>query len=767
VNVVLAEKPSVARDIARCLGASSKRTGYLEGNGWCVTWAFGHLVELEEPEAYDASLKRWNLAPLPFVPEVFKLRIAKRKGVYEQFQIIKKLFQQASEIVCATDAGREGELIFRYIQEKARAKGKPTRRLWISSLTDSAIRQGLAHLRPLAQFDHLADAARCRSEADWIIGLNSTRAYTVQYSHGQGVLSVGRVQTPVLAMIVNRDRTIRDFRPEDYWELATRYRDVKFKHEKDRFAKEEEANTLLQKVLNAPFSIVDIQEKSSSQPPPLLFDLTELQRTMNRICGLSASRTLALAQTLYEAKLISYPRTDSKYLSDDIFPQCAPTLQKLSARYPAEIAGIEREPQRSRRFFNNAKVSDHHAIIPTGHLSNKLERDAQKVFDVIVKRFVAIFYPNCDKAHTHVQGRAAGETFKAKGTRVIKPGWMALYQRAASATKDENEEQSLPAFKVGENGPHFPEVKKCQTKPPAHFNEASLLGAMETAGRDIDDDELKEAMKDKGLGTPATRAAIIEVLVAREYIAKKGKLILAAEKGERLIGLLQGQTTLTSPELTGDWEHKLKLIEKGEFAADLFMGEVRRFADAIIGQVKSGNAQLGLGSCPLCGAPVITGKKGGYGCSQWKSGCPFRFHGEQFGVSLTEDHVRQLLARGRLSRVRKLVLPDGTETQGYISLDKQRGSLGITTKVEKEQAESIGTCPSCGGSVMERHKSYSCSSCDFVIWKTIVGKKVSVTLAKLLLNKGRSMKLKGFRSKAGKRFSCTLVLRDNKVELEF
>ena len=764
MKVVLAEKPSVARDIARVLGARSRKDGYIEGNGYQVSWAFGHLVELQPPDAYDASLKNWSLAPLPFIPETFQLRISGMKGVKKQFNTIKKLFSSASEIICATDAGREGELIFRYIAQLCHVKRKVAKRLWISSLTDTAIRQGFAGLKPLSQFDALADAARCRSEADWIIGLNATRAYTVKHSHGQGVLSVGRVQTPVLALIVNRDQEIRNFKAETYWEIWTKYRDVQFKHETDRFTLLNEAQSILQKVSTRPLQISDIAEKKSTQSPPKLFDLTELQRTMNRKAGLPAAKTLSIAQDLYESKYISYPRTDSRYLSDDIYATCADILKQLSSYKSQEIAALNlAKLNKSSNYFNSSKVSDHHAVIPTGQVPVNLSFEQKRVYEEILIRFIAIFYPACEKAHTTISALAAGEAFKAKGTTILKEGWLALYGGA----KKEKDEQILPVFQVGEYGPHEAEIKECQTKAPNHFNESSLLSAMETAGKQIDDEELKEAMKDKGLGTAATRAAIIETLVKRDYVVKDKRKLNATPKGENLIRLLGNQQILTSPELTGDWEHKLKLMEKGRFSAEQFMSEVNDFAHQIIQTLNSAelNSVLGFGSCPLCGSPVIKGKTG-FGCSAWKSGCLFRFKAEQYGTKIKDTDVPALLVSGRLSRPRKLILADGTETSGYITLDSQ-GKIGHISREEKKSADAIGTCPLCRGNVMEQYKSFSCDSCDFVIWKKIAGRKTSSALAQVLLGKGRSQVLKGFRSKAGKKFSAVLVLKDGKVEFEF
>lgn len=767
--VILAEKPSVARDLARVLGATKRHEGYIEGNGYAVTWAYGHLVELEEPESYNPALKSWNMTSLPILPDPFQLKVSSAKGVKQQFNVIKKLFKAADSLVCATDAGREGELIFRYILEMCNCRKKPAKRLWISSLTDSAIHEGFRSLKPLSDFDNLAAAAICRSQADWIVGLNATRAYTVLHSHGRGVLSVGRVQTPVLALIVNRDQEIRNFKPEDYWELWTAYRSVKFKHVQDRFKTKDAAQRLFDKVRPAPFKVVRIEDKTSSQPPPQLFDLTELQRTMNRLHGFTAMHTLEFAQALYERKFISYPRTDSRYLSDDIYKQCTPILKNLKSHYPEQIALINPDKlPKSKRFFDSGKVTDHHAIIPTGQNPSGLSASENIVYNAIATRFIAIFYPNCEKAHTIVHGEAAGETFKAKGTRILTPGWFALYQSEKQEKKEEDEEQLLPAFVQGEQGEHQPEVKTCRTKPPSHYTEATLLSAMETAGKKVDDEALREAMKERGLGTPATRAGIIETLLKREYIKKEKKQLHATEKGIELLRLLRSQAALTSAEMTAEWEHRLKQIEKGAYQASDFMQHIRDFTTQIIHSLKNpGEGQLSdLGVCPLCRAPVIQGKQG-FGCSGWKSGCPFRFHAQQFGTLLEAKDVQSLLHRGRLTYPRKLTDAAGNEVQGYITLDLNTGQVGILTREAKVDEDAIGTCSQCKGAVIEKFKTYSCVDCEFVIWKIIAKRNISKTLAQVLLSRGKSQVLKGFRSKAGKVFSAALVLKEGKVGFDF
>lgn len=760
--VVLAEKPSVARDIARVLGASSKQKGYLSGNGYVVTWAVGHLIELQEPDKYDTALKNWSLTPLPFIPDTFKLTI--KRGTSQQFNLVKKLMKDADSLICATDAGREGELIFRYIQQKASVLRKPTQRLWISSLTKQAITQGFKTLKPLSSYDSLANAARCRSEADWIVGLNATRAYTVKYSHGQGVFSIGRVQTPVLAMIVQRHIAIQNFITEAFYQVKTTYKKRDFLHVSDRLSSKEDALSIIDKVKGEPLFIRKIQKKEVVQKAPLLFDLTELQKIMNRGFGFSASRTLATAQQLYEKKLITYPRTDSKYLSDDIFPSCTGTLNKLETIFH-EVSQIKKPLQRSRRFFNNSKVSDHHAIIPTGVVSTNLQGDLQTLFSVICKRFIAIFLPPAIEEQVTVEAEVKQELFKTKGKHLLAPGWKVLYPRMVQ--DDARNEQALPHFEQNESGPHAPYIHEGWTTPPKPYTEATLLAAMETAGKEVDNEELQEIMKEKGLGTPATRAATIETLLKREYIAKVKKEIHPTDKGRQLISLLQDQPVLISPELTGKWEHKLREIERGNYTRKEFMQAIGSFTETLIGRLKNSETPESLGLCPLCGKPVIKGTKGGYGCSAWREGCSFRFYGEQFGIALTEQHVSQLLSRGRISRKRKLITDSGESVQGYISLNKKSGALSITTEDEKLSAESICRCPLCQRPVLEKFKSYNCASCDFTIWKTIAGKKVSTKLAQVLLSKGKTIKLKGFRSKKGKPFSAILILKNGKIEMQF
>ena len=530
-----------------------------------MTWALGHLATLKEPHDYDPALKKWSLAALPIVPERFGIKPIEEGGARKQLAVVRRLFRDADELISATDAGREGELIFRYIQELVGSTGKPARRLWLSSLTESAIRDAFRRLRPLSDYDNLYAAARSRSEADWVVGLNATRYYTVRHRTGGILWSVGRVQTPVLAMIVRRDDEIRTFKPEPFWELLTRYREVTFKFAGDRFAKEEDAQALLQRVLGRPFTIRGVEKKPERVPPPQLYDLTELQRDMNRRYGMSADATLKVAQSLYEDKLISYPRTDSRYLGQDMKAQVPGILEELRALKPAEIGRLDLSALPfTGRIVNNAKVSDHHAIIPTGKRPGTLAPAAQKVYDAVATRLIAAFYPACVKEVTTVNGTSDDVPFRARGVRVLDPGWTVLYPRKQDDGKDKEkeEEQELPEFRAGETGPHEPFVRRGETTPPKSYTENTLLGAMETAGKLVEEEALKEALKERGLGTPATRAAIIETLLDRGYITRDKKSLAATDLGRYLIAIVQDRA-LKSPELTGDWEAKLRQVERG------------------------------------------------------------------------------------------------------------------------------------------------------------------------------------------------------------
>jgi DNA topoisomerase-3 len=799
VKVILTEKPSVAREIAAFVGARTRHDGYLEGNGHQITWAFGHLVELKEPHDYDPALKRWSLESLPLIPAPFELNLVKDIRSRKQFGVIKRLFQSTEQIICATDAGREGELIFRYILAMTGCKGKPLSRLWLNSLTPAAIREAFGRLRPGSDYDRLYAAARCRSEADWIVGLNATRNYTVRYGT-QGLLwSVGRVQTPVLAMIAERDDEIRTFKPEPFWELMTRYRNVTFKYLPGRFLQRSDADSQLENVQGHPFTITKVDRKEERSQPPQLYDLTELQRDMNRRFGLSADATLKAAQALYEAKLITYPRTDSRYLTSDMKPQIPGILRTLTSYRPQEIDRLNLDALPfTGRIINDRKVADHHAIIPAGNLPQNLPSTQQRVFEAILTRLIAAFYPSCLKEVTSVDGTANSVPFRARGVRVVRPGWTELDRRGGSNSSDDqkDDQQPLPAFTLGESGLHEPLIKQGETSPPRHFTENTLLGAMETAGRLVDDDQLKEALKSKGLGTPATRAAIIETLLRRRYIQRDKKTLLATDLGRYLVAIIR-DVDLKSPELTGQWEAKLRDIEAGRLVPERFMEEIGQYTGRIVCKAEAERIDdHNWGNCPRCGCPVIQGNRG-YGCSAWKDGCKFVLWSTYKDCELSPTDIRELLQRRILLRpielagarqailtltctgeVTEIAAPTPEQQAGDIKRKRsgsprsRKRSAGSAKKDSGvTSSATLGNCPLCAAEVQEQPKSYSCSGwkqgCKFVIWKKIAGKRISGPTAKTLLTKGQTRQLKGFKSKAGKPFEARLKLVDGAVQLDF
>lgn len=779
MKVVLTEKPSVARDIAKHLGAAKRANGWLEGNGWAVTWAFGHLVELQEPEDYTPDWKPWRTTNLPLIPQQFRLRPRGDAGALQQLETVKKLLTDAEEIVCATDAGREGELIFRYILEWSGTAQKPFRRLWISSLTAEAIEKGFAGLKAGADFDRLYAAARCRSEADWIVGLNATRFFTVAYGRRALLLSLGRVQTPILAMIVGRDLEVERFVPEDFWEVHTRCRDALFRHAKGKFPKQDEARAVVEKITGHDLVVTSVSRKNALAHPPPLYDLTALQRDMNKRHGFTADHTLKLAQSLYEKKHLTYPRTDSAHLSSDIQPTIAPLLEKLRALKPAEIGRLDLAALPfSKRIVDDKKVSDHHAIIPTHIPGGELEGDEARLYDAVVTRLIAVFYPPCIRAITTVDALASDEPFRARGVVLVDPGWEALYGGDASdddpAARDKDAEaaQKLPDFQEGERNPHEPRLASFKTSPPKRFNEASLLQLMETAGKIVTDETLKEALKEKGVGTPATRAAIIEVLIARGYVERRKKNLVSTDSGRALIALVKDDR-LKSPELTGDWEHLLKLIERGDYDPGVFMKEVEAYTREILQNNATAAIDLAnLGPCPLCHAPVMRGRTG-YGCTKWKDGCPFVLPGLLWGLEIPPLLAREILVHKR-SLTPHPIEVDGARHFAHLRFDKKgRPAYDVADAAKKAAAtdETLGPCPACGGDVVVGKKAYGCSNwkngCRFVVWKVIAQKEITPDIAKQLLANKVTDTLTGFTSKAGKPFDAKLKVVGGEVKFEF
>lgn len=693
--VVLTEKPSVARDIAAFLGAKQRHEGYFEGNGYQVTWAFGHLISLKEPEDYDPHLKKWSLATLPFIPNEFELKVVEDKGIRKQFSIIKKLFHSASELICATDAGREGELIFRYILSMTQCIQKPWKRLWLSSLTEDALRAAFQNLKPGSAYNHLYFAAKCRSESDWIVGLNGTRNFTVRYGGGHTLWSIGRVQTPLLAMIVNRDDEIRGFKSEPFWELLTKYREVVFKLKGERFKTKDAAELALNSVKDHPFTIDQVTTKKENEHPPLLYDLTELQRDMNRKHGMTAADTLQIAQTLYEQKYITYPRTDSRYLTQDMKAQVINILHHLKEIRPKEIECLNlTQLSFSSRIINDKKVTDHHALIPTGNRPQSLAFHAQAVYDAIVIRLIAVFYPSCVKEVTTIEGSSNQKAFQAKGVRILVPGWTVLYPKKSEKSEDHGEAkqpvelQELPLFTKGESGPHVPYLNEGKTKPPAHFNENALLGAMETAGKFVEDETLKEVLKEKGIGTPATRASMIETLIKRNYIQRNGKVLTATDLGRYLIAIIQ-DPNLKSPELTGEWESKLRSIEKGQYSPKDFMEGISRFTKHLIeaSDIFKVNEDV-YGECPKCKSPIIKGKNG-YGCSKWKEGCSYVLWKKYKDIELNERQIRTLLQKKILLQAIKDVILTLSCTGEVVEIPLPSEKKNYSSSVKKSRPRQI------------------------------------------------------------------------------
>jgi len=781
MHVVLTEKPSVARELAAHLGARARHNGYFEGKGYQVTWALGHLVGLCEPHEYDPALRRWNLQTLPILPKPFKLALTGDARAQAQYKIVAALLRKATTIICATDAGREGELIFRNIAQKSRCTSKPTQRLWLSSLTPSAIASAFSNLKPAKAYDRLAAAARCRSQADWLVGLNATRHYTVRHGDGGILWSVGRVQTPVLALIAERDDEIVEFVPVPWFELRTKYRDALFISTGKRFETQAAADEVAKKIATEPLTIDDVKTRTQHVKPPQLYDLTTLQRDMNVRYGMSAAQTLSEVQKLYENKSVTYPRTDSRHLPVSMKKEMPGLLTALGKQYSAAVGGLDLSRLRmTSRGFDDSKITDHHAIIPTTRPGPSNSR----IYDAIALRTIASFYPDCEKALTTVEASAADVRLRAKGVRIVKPGFTSVLPGPKSKT-----EQLLPAFVRGEQGPHTPEVHAGHTQPPKHFTDNSLLGAMETAGRLVDDEQLKEALKARGLGTPATRASIIETLLRRDYIRRQDKALRATDLGRYLVALLRNPI-LKSAELTGDWEAKLKEIEQGQLQPGAFMAEVEAFTRALVSASESRALDpTQLGACPKCGAPVIEGKRG-FGCSRWQAGCRYVLWKMFEGTEITTEAARELLQHRLLATPlgvggvpkqlcltqagtpRALALPTAGSQSGGGQGDgtpKRRsdGKRGTAAG----SAKSLGACPTCGKPVIDKPKSYSCSGwregCSFVIWKTMSGKKISVAMAAKLLKSGRTQVLKGFVSKAKKKFDARLRVEDGKVGFEF
>ena len=659
--VCIAEKPSVARDIAKVLGANTAHEGYMEGNGYQVTWTFGHHCTLKEPHDYTDQWKAWALSRLPMIPQRFGIKLIADKGVEKQFKTIESLFQKADEIVNCGDAGQEGELIQRWVMQKA-AVHCPVKRLWISSLTEESIREGFKTLKDQSEYQSLYEAGLSRAIGDGLLGMNATRLYTLKYGQNRQILSIGRVQTPTLALIVNRYHEIVNFNPEAYWVLSTIYRDTTFTATKGKYGSVEDGKKDLQSVEGKEFTVSDISTKKGTEAPPRLYDLTSLQVECNKHYGFSADQTLQTIQSLYEKKYTTYPRVDTTYLSDDIYPKCPDILAKLTnyAEYTAPLAS--KKLPKSKKVFDNSKVTDHHAIIPTGVLPSGLSFAEEKVYDEVCRHFIAVFYPDCQFSTTTVLGKVDEVEFKTSGKQILVPGWREVIkpmkQEEEKKEGQEEEEKTLPIFEKGEHGPHKPQLAEKWTSPPKPYTEATLLRAMETAGKLVDDESLREVMKENGIGRPSTRAAIIETLFKRNYIKKVRKSLEPTPTGIELIGLIH-EELLKSAELTGIWEKKLREIEQHKYEARQFLDELKQMVTEIVSTVMLDNSNRRVAAtleevkpkktapkkkaapqktdyapanpdeiigqpCPLCGKGHVIKGKTAYGCSEWRNGCGWR-----------------------------------------------------------------------------------------------------------------------------------------------
>ncbi len=591
--VCIAEKPSVARDIAAVLGATKRKDGYIEGNGYCVTWTYGHLCSLKEPHDYDSHLKAWRMGDIPIIPDKFGIKVMDDDGVKKQFAVIEKLFNEADEIVNCGDAGQEGEVIQRWVMQCAKCK-KPVKRLWISSLTEEAIREGFNNLYDASKFDTLYAAGCARAIGDWLLGINATRLYTIKYANGKGVLSVGRVQTPTLALVVKRQKEIENFVPQPYWELKTVYRDVTFSVKQGRFDKKEDAEKALTNIEGKPFEVTSVETKDGKENCPKLFDLTSLQVECNKRFGYSAEQTLKIIQSLYEKKLTTYPRVDTTFLPNDIYPKVPQILAGITPykKFTEPLMGKKLRKQTS--VFNDKKVTDHHAIIPTGKFFNNFTPEEKWVYDLVTRRFIAAFYPDCKVANTVVEGKSADVEFRVSGKVILEPGWRVLFPNDKNDKKDDGD-AVLPPFEKGESGPHSPSLAEKMTQPPKYYTEASLLRAMETAGKTVDDEELRDLMKENGIGRPSTRAAIIETLFKRNYIVRDKKRILATPTGIELIDTIDNEL-LKSATLTGMWEKKMRDIEHGTYSMETFMGELKDMVREVTSAVKASKGKAIISS---------------------------------------------------------------------------------------------------------------------------------------------------------------------------
>ncbi len=707
MKLCIAEKPSVAKEIARILQANIRKDGFYEGNGYQITWTFGHLCTLKNPEDYTSSWKQWQMEMLPMIPPRFGIKLIDNDGVKKQFETIKDLVAKCDEVINCGDAGIEGELIQRWVLTKADCK-KPLRRLWISSMTDEAIKEGFAKLKDGKDFDRLYAAGNARAIGDWLLGMNASRLYTLKYANGKGVLSIGRVQTPTLALIVRRFEEIQNFVSKTYWEIKTTYREVIFNSTSGRFDTVDDAAKIIEEIKNNLFEIISFEQKKGNEAPPKLFDLTALQVECNKKFSFTADDTLKYIQSLYEKKMVTYPRVDTTFLPNDMYPKVEGILKEMEpyANFTAPLLG--KPIKKSKKVFDDTKITDHHAIIPTGIKPNGLRLEEKRVYDLIARRFIAAFYPDCIVSNTTVMGMVTKYEFKATGKVILEDGWRVLYPKKESEGDAEaDQEQIMPNFVKGEKGEHVPDLLEKQTQPPKMLTEATLLRAMETAGKQMEDEELRELMKENGIGRPSTRANIIETLFKRKFVVREKKNLVPTQTGIQLINTIQNEL-LKSAELTGIWERKLRQIEKGEYDPKNFLDEMKEMVTQLVAEVKRENKErivieqdakeeekkpekaekpkaekkpaakkspekpvdITTVTCPKCKRGTMLKGKSAFGCSEYKSGCTFKVMFEQFGKVIPEKQLATLIQKGKTTKVSGLTV-DGQQLDAALMFDAE------------------------------------------------------------------------------------------------
>ncbi len=752
MKVCIAEKPSVAKEIASVLGANVRCDGYFEGNGYQVTWTFGHLCGLYAPHEYKPHWKSWNLDTLPMLPKRFEVKVMEDKGVQKQFRTIKFLFDKADVVINCGDAGTEGELIQRWVINQAEYKGK-VERLWISSLTTEAIKEGFQKLIPAEEYDNLYYAASSRAIGDWLLGMNATRLYTLKYGRDRQVLSIGRVQTPTLAMVVKRFLEIQNFKPQPYWEIQTKYRDTIFNNEQGRYFKKEDGEATLQLIKEKPLEITSVSKKKGKEYAPKLFDLTSLQVYCNTKFGFTADETLKITQGLYEKKVVTYPRVDTTFLPNDVYPKVRGILSKLT-KYEVLTTPVLAEPKikKSAKVFNDKKVTDHHAIIPTG-VEIPLHANAQKVYDIITRRFIAVFYPDSEVSNTTVLAAIEKIGFKTTGKEILSEGWRVVFKRQEQdkeIAKKSDEDKIMPTFVKGESGPHEPSFLEKETKPPKQYTEATLLRAMETAGKQVEDDELRDLMKENGIGRPSTRASIIETLFKRNYIERNKKQLLPTSTGVQLITTIQNKL-LKSARLTGEWEKQLKDIEKGAYNAATFINNMKKMVDDLVVEVRLSNHRpivvdmvtkkqitpvkketkgVAGSECPKCKQGHLLKGSKAYGCSKYNEHCdlliPFEFQGKK----ISENQIKRLLTKGSTVTLKGFKTEAG-KVDGTLVFDKSfHLELQQKQSENKTKVPEVLTCPKCKkGTVLKGKSAYGCSNyksgCSFKMDFTTIKEKSS------------------------------------------